>query len=219
MLSAGRGPGGAASALAIDAGGVWSRLDEKPKQRPDAWRLDADIRQRCKLYIGRLMHCRRGWQRARLSRRRDVRSAQRQRTSSNAQAQRGLVQGQLRLGIGGGALLQPELMDNGRPAQSAWVVLPAGQSGHNAPQRTHNARATASARRQPPSIPAQQAARRQASRPSPAGPSGSKADTTAITVPRRQRSIVTYMQLRGSAVSAAAARAPGAHLARGSLAQ
>ena len=218
MLSASGGPGGAASALAIVAGGVWSRLDEKPKQRPDAWRLDADIRQRCKLYIGRLMHCRRGWQRARLSRRRDVRSAQRQRTSSNAQAQRGLVQGQLRLGIGGGALLQPELMDNRRPAQSAWVVLPAGQSGHNAPQRTHNARATASARRQPPSIPAQQAARRQGPRPHPAGPSGSKADTTAITVPRCQRSIVTYMQLRGSAVSAAAARAPSAHLARGSKA-
>ena len=62
MLSASGGPGGAASALAIVAGGVWSRLDEKPKQRPDAWRLDADIRQRCKLYIGRLMHCRRGWQ-------------------------------------------------------------------------------------------------------------------------------------------------------------
>jgi hypothetical protein len=65
MLSADGGPGGAASALAIVAGGVWSRLEEKPKRTAHAWRVDAAVRQRCKLYVGRLMHCRRRWQRGR----------------------------------------------------------------------------------------------------------------------------------------------------------
>ena len=46
--------------------------------------------------------------------------------------------------------------------------------------------------------------------------SGSKADISTLTVPRRERSIVTYMQLRqGSAASADAACAPRADLARG----
>jgi hypothetical protein len=82
MLSASGGPGGAASALAIVAGGVWSRLEVKPKRTAHAWRVDAALRQRCKLYVGRLMHCRRRWQRERHSGRGGGRSAQRRLTQS-----------------------------------------------------------------------------------------------------------------------------------------
>ena len=107
-----------------------------------------------------------------------------------------------------------------RPGRALQVGLGAplrgGQSGHSARQRTYNGQATASARIQQASIPAWQALRHQASRPGQAAVGGSRTDISTRTIQRAQRSIVPYMELRGSATSAAPARAPSAHLARGS---
>jgi hypothetical protein len=241
MLSADGGPGGAASALAIVAGGVWSRLEEKPKRTAHAWRVDAAVRQRCKLYVGRLMHCRRRWQRGR-QRRGGGRSAEGRHSGIGAagagRAQDGQAQtrqtqlrltGGISLGKGVGkpltyekplthGFLQGQDRRPGR-AHQAWAPLLRGQSGHNALQRTGNAQAMASARIRQSSVPARQALRRQAStlRSGLAAMSGSKADNPTLTIQRGQQcSIVTYMELRASAASAAPARAPSAHSARGS---
>ena len=220
MLSADGGPGGAASALAIVAGGVWSRLEDKPRQAAQAWHVDAAIRQRCKLYVGRLMHCRRRWQRAK-QKRGGGRSAGRISTGSRTmQAQRG----QLRLTGGSSGISLSNSLEfsskDQRPGRALQVGLGAplrgGQSGHSARQRTYNGQATASARIQQASIPAWQALRHQASRPGQAAVGGSRTDISTRTIQRAQRSIVPYMELRGSATSAAPARAPSAHLARGS---
>jgi hypothetical protein len=243
MLSASGGPGGAASALAIVAGGVWSRLEVKPKRTAHAWRVDAALRQRCKLYVGRLMHCRRRWQRERHSGRGGGRSAQRRLTQSEldsrlsrAQAGRrstefvcGVISPhettQISTPISADRLQRrlrrtaPHRLLHRQPgrAQRAWAPLPASQSDHNAPQQTGNGQAMASARIQQPSIPARQALRRQASRSGQAAAvSGLRADHPTLTLLRGQRSIVTYMELRASAPSAAPARACSAHSARGS---
>jgi hypothetical protein len=153
MLSASGGPTGTASALAIVAGGVWSRLEETPKRTAQAWRVDAAVRQRCQLFVGRLMHCRRRWQREHQRRRSAVRPGERRRRGDSAALDRP-GQTQLRLGVSRGEQLQEqELVDNGRPAQWALSALSAGQSGHGAPQRTHHAPHAASARRQPSLTP------------------------------------------------------------------
>ena len=214
MLGAAGGPGGTASALAIVAGGVWSRLEEKPERTAQAWRIDAAVRQRCKLFVGCLMHCRRRWQRAHQRGRSAARPNERRRRGDSS-ALDSPGHKQLRLGVSRGAQPQHGLVENVQPAEWALSRRPADQSGRHAPIRTHYASRTASARKHSSLNPARQAApKRQASRLRPARASGSKANISTLTVPRRERSIVTYMQLRqGSAASAAAACAPRAHLA------
>ena len=216
MLGAAGRPGGTASALAIVAGGVWSRLEEKPKRTTQAWRIDAAVRQRCELFVGCLMHCRRRWQRAHQRGRSAARPGERRRRGDST-ALDSPGHKQLRLGVSCGAQPQHGLVRNRQPAEWALTRLPADQSDRQAPTRTHHASHAASARKQSSLDPARQAApKRQASRSRPARASGSKADIPTLTVPRRERSIVTYMQLwPGSAASAAAACAPRAHLVRG----
>jgi hypothetical protein len=126
------------------------------------------------------------------------------------------LQTQLRLSVSRGAQLQSGLIDDRRPVQWTWGALSAGSSGYRALQRTGNGQAMASARTQQSSTPARRALRRQASRSGLGGVSASKAGDPTLMVPRRQRSIVMYMQLQASAGSAAVARAPSARLARGS---
>ena len=62
MLGAGGGADGERNALAVVAGGLWCRLNARPRRMADEWRVAAQLQQVCRRYAGRVMAARRGWQ-------------------------------------------------------------------------------------------------------------------------------------------------------------
>jgi hypothetical protein len=62
MLDVGGGAVGELNALALIAGGLWCRLNERPKHGADEWRTAAQLLRLRRRYVGRVMAARRRWQ-------------------------------------------------------------------------------------------------------------------------------------------------------------
>jgi hypothetical protein len=65
MLDASGGAVGELNALALIAGGLWCRLDARPRRAANEWRIAAQLLRVRRAYVGRVMAARRRWQQER----------------------------------------------------------------------------------------------------------------------------------------------------------